>query len=214
MSTHSYTAIESRLSAARMTPYLSAVGRDRDGALDLYLWNLKISGAFYVDLSTTEVVLRNAIDGALQSRFGRGRSWFDNVRLNQSGTDHLNAATTRVRVAGHGTHDDVVAQLSFGFWRSLLTRYYRATLWPAIRPVFLADPSRQSPRPEGIFQMVDQLGYLRNRIAHHETIFRRDLKRQHQVLLDLTGSISLDARRWIEDGSEVTNILANKPAIH
>lgn len=214
MSRHPYPVIESRLSAARMAPYLSAVGGDHDDALGLYVWNLQVSAAFYVDMSTTEVVLRNAMDGALQAKFGKGRSWFDNVNLSSSSAEHLRAATDRADAAGHHAHNDIVAQLSFGFWRSLLTKYYRATLWPAIRPVFLADPDRQAPRAEGIFHIVDELGYLRNRIAHHETIFRRDLSRQFQSLLSLTGSICMDTRRWVEDTSSVADILAKKPSIN
>jgi len=214
MSSHPYPVIESRLTTVRMASYLSAVRGDPDNALGLYLWNLKVSAAFYVDLSTAEVVLRNAVDSALQARFGKGRSWFDNVNLSNSSAEHLRAATGRAAAAGHNAHNDIVAQLSFGFWRSLLTRYYRATLWPVIRPVLLADPNRQAPRAEGIFQMVDELGYLRNRIAHHETIFRRDLPRQFQSLLSLTGSICMDTRRWVEDSSSVADLLAIKPTIH
>jgi hypothetical protein len=214
MSSHPYPVIESRLTTVRMAPYLSAVGGDHENALGLYLWNLKVSAAFYVDLSTAEVVLRNAIDSALQAKFGSGQSWFDNVNLSNSSGAHLSAAIDRAAAAGHNAHNDIVAQLSFGFWRSLFTKYYRATLWPVIRPVFLADPDRQAPRAEGTFQIVDELGYLRNRIAHHETIFRRDLPRQFQSLLSLTGSICLDTRRWVEDSSGVSDLLAVKPTIH
>lgn len=213
MSSHPYPVIESRLSAARMAPYLTAVAGDSDGALELYVWNLKVSAAFYADLSTAEVILRNAIDGALQAKFGRGRSWFDNVNLSNSSLAHLNAATDRAAAAGHRSHDDIVAQLSFGFWRSLLTKYYRSTLWPVIRKSFLSDPSRQVASAEGIYQMVDELGYLRNRIAHHETIFRRDLSKQFESLLNLTGSICLDTRKWLEESSGVKDILAVRPTI-
>ncbi len=216
MSSHPYSVIESRLSAVRMAPYLSASGNDPDATLKLYIWNLQISAALFVDLSTAEVVLRNAIDGALRAKYQRrpgAPSWLDQVALNKSSSDHLASATARAASAGHAAHDDVIAQLSFGFWRSLLTRYYQATLWPVIRPIFLDDPNRQSASREGLFHIVDGLGYVRNRIAHHETLFRRDLDKHHQALLDLTGSICQETRSWVESNSEVGSLLATKPTI-
>jgi hypothetical protein len=216
MSSHTYPVIESRLSAVRMAPYLAAAGGDQNATLELYAWNLQISAAFFVDLSTAEVVLRNAIDGALRAKYQRkpdSPSWFDQATLNKSGSEHLASATARAEAAGHVAHDDVIAQLSFGFWRSLFTKYYQATLWPVMRPVFLDDPKRQSASREGIFHIVDELGYVRNRIAHHETLFRRDLDKQHHALLNLTGSICQETRSWVESNSAVADLLATKPMI-
>jgi hypothetical protein len=216
MSSHTYPVIESRLSAVRMAPYLAAAGGDQNATLELYAWNLQISAAFFVDLSTAEVVLRNAIDGALRAKYQRkagSPSWLDQVQLNPSSSEHLRSAWGRASATGTASHDDVIAQLNFGFWRSLFTKYYQATLWPVIRPAFMDDPNRQSPNREGLFQMVDELGFVRNRIAHHETLFRRDLARQHQSLLNLTGSICQETRSWVESNSAVADLLATKPMI-
>jgi hypothetical protein len=60
-----HAAIASRLSAPRLTPYLSASGGNVKDALRLYQWNVEISGAFSECLHQFEVVLLNAIDEQL-----------------------------------------------------------------------------------------------------------------------------------------------------
>lgn len=67
----------------------------------------------------------------------------------------------------------VVAELTFGFWRYLLIARYEHSLWnPAIRAKFSAlghlsgtDSRRQ------VYDRVENLNYLRNRVAHHEPIY-------------------------------------------
>lgn len=53
-----------KLSPARMTPYLACTSGDR-GAIELYRWNMALSGELHQSLALVEVVLRNAIDAQL-----------------------------------------------------------------------------------------------------------------------------------------------------
>lgn len=55
------------LHVARMSTYMAAAGGDEPHALQLYLWNGRMSAALFETLSVTEVIFRNAIDGALRS---------------------------------------------------------------------------------------------------------------------------------------------------
>lgn len=55
----------SHLSAPRVAPYLAAAGGPTE-ALELYLWNARMSGALHEGLGLAEVMLRNAIDRELQ----------------------------------------------------------------------------------------------------------------------------------------------------
>lgn len=109
-----------------------------------------------------------------------------------------------------------MAALSFGFWISLLgsggrinpvgrKANYEMTLWrPALRGAF---PNCTSLTRKQAHKPLDCLRKLRNRIAHHEPIFARDLANDHQHVLDVTGWISPGVRMWIEHHSRVPTLL-------
>lgn len=54
-------AVERYVTQARLGPYLAEVGDDYSRAEELYVWNLRASGAFHEVLGVFEVVLRNAL---------------------------------------------------------------------------------------------------------------------------------------------------------
>lgn len=93
--------------------------------------------------------------------------------------------------------------MSLGFWVRLLGRGgyinggrkadYDRTLWrPALYKAFPGRPRRM------VHQRLNHLRHLRNRIAHHEPILNRDLKRDYESLLEAVDWISTDVRKWIE----------------
>ena len=221
VNTFSYTEnvleeIEASLSRERAGTYLEAVGGDRRRAIRLYTWNTAISASFYGPLQGLEVTLRNAMHRRLAGRYGP--SWYDNA---DTGLDK--GALERVsRVKAALARDDrendtarVVAALSFGFWVSLVgaggrlvtggKANYEMTLWrPALRGVF---PYRTKLTRKQVHRPLNDLRALRNRIAHHEPIFARDLNRDHERILDVVGWISPAMRRWIKHHSQVPALL-------
>jgi hypothetical protein len=52
---------------------------------------------------------------------------------------------------------------------------------------------------------------LRNRIAHHEPIFSRDLAADDRTILEVIGWMCADTRAWVVHHSEVPAILADRP---
>ena len=52
------------------------------------------------------------------------------------------------------------------------------------------------------------LRLLRNRIAHHEPVIKRDLSEDHDLVLELAGWMSPAMRSWIEYHSRVPTLLA------
>ena len=78
---------------------------------------------------------------------------------------------------------------------------YEMTLWrSALRGAFSCRATltrRQAHRP------LNALRTLRNRIAHHEPIFARNLREDHERILDITGWISPVTRAWIEHHNQV-----------
>ena len=216
MSSQPYGAIEARLSTVRLAPYVAACQGDLDATLDLYAWNLRVSAAFFVDLSTVEVALRNSIDAKLRDKYQKRAGdapWYDQVPLSKEGNEEVNKALRRAQEQRGTTpsQDDVITQLTFGFWKSLLNKRYQASIWPVIRPAFLADPSRTSPSRDYVANLVGQMNYLRNRIAHHEPVFSRDLVWQNSLLLEILGLLCQDTRAWVVSQSETSSVLNHKP---
>jgi hypothetical protein len=73
-------ALARTLSESRFGFYLEAVGGlDVQGALDLYVWNLRLGAAFYGALAIFEVTLRNSLHRTLSDVYGL--SWFNDPRF-------------------------------------------------------------------------------------------------------------------------------------
>ena len=208
--------LEAWLSRERLGTYLDAAGGDREGAIRLYVWNTAVSAAFYGPLQGLEVALRNAMHRGLADRYGD--AWYDNraAGLDRGAMERIASARTELARDGHG--DDpprVVAALSFGFWVSLLgpggrvgarrKANYEMTLWrPALRGAFAHRAKltrKEAHRP------LNALRMLRNRIAHHEPLFARDLSRDHERIVEVVGWITPGTRRWVEHHSRVPAIL-------
>lgn len=59
--------LKNSLHSVRLATYMDACHNDTVKALELYRWNLQLASAFQEVLSITEIVMRNAIDGALRT---------------------------------------------------------------------------------------------------------------------------------------------------
>lgn len=208
--------LEASLSSERLRTYLQAVRGDREMAIRLHVWNTGVSAAFYGPLQGLEVALRNAMHGRLVKRYGEAWCKNSNVGLDRGARERIAGAITELERDGHGGEPHrIVAALSFGFWVSLLgsggrlgdgrKANYQMTLWrPALRGAFAHRAKlnrKQAHRP------LNALRTLRNRIAHHEPIFARDLRRDHGRILEVAGWISPATRAWIEHHSRVPAML-------
>ena len=210
------TEIEAALSHERLQPYLDAAGGDRERALRLYLWNTAVSAAFYGPLQGLEVVLRNAIHRQLSERYES--VWYANL---DAGLDR--GALGRIRQAlleldREGSTNDIprlIATLSFGFWVSLLgsggrlesgrKANYEMTLWrPALRQGFAHRTTLTRRQAHG---PLNELRILRNRIAHHEPIFARNLTADHARILEVMGWISPGIQTWTAHHSQLPVLL-------
>ena len=211
-------ALEASFSSERLSTYFNAARGDRAKALHLYTWNTAISAAFYGPLQGLEVALRNAMHRRLTECYGS--AWYDNHAAGLDTVCLARLADARTEAARTGPAPgppQIVAALSFGFWISLLgsggridptgrRANYEMTLWrPALRRAF---PHRSPLTRKQAHRPLNGLRKLRNRIAHHEPIFARDLLEDHQRILDVTGWISPGVRTWIEGHSRVAALLA------
>lgn len=192
------SAIAAALSHERLGPYLSATGGDLLAAVHLYEWNLAVSGAMYEALGIAEVVLRNALNEQLTTWHGQSPGqWYDDSRGIMSPIAHDDIDNARERVLRLGrpeTAGHVVAELNFGFWKFLLAKRYEMTLWtPCLRHAF---PNLTPQNRSIVFDALDELHRLRNRVAHHEPIHQRNLRRDMLTIYRLLEWIDADVRQW------------------
>jgi hypothetical protein len=191
-----------RLSPERMRPYLDACHGDERAAIELYEWNLRASGIVYEALHVVEIVLRNAIHEELSKwhvEAGHTGSWLDNPShyLDSKAAADIAQAIRRASKRRHTSQGHVVAELSFGFWRFLLTKRYADNLWRlAIRHAF---PNLKPAQRHLAEAPVTRLLELRNRIAHLEPIHQRDLSRDHHAILSVIVFICDDTKIWAKD---------------
>lgn len=176
------------ISPPRLGPYLDATGGNRKHAIQLYHWNIGLSGAVYESLHFFEVVLRNAMDAQLcawnatQSEHSSGRThgkdWLTDpsrllFKLTQGGKDIEDATRRAAKATKWRTvpmsHADVLAQMSFGTWRFLLpdNTAARQLLWNAALVKAFPNNSRDA---DAITKDVAGVHQLRNRVAHLEPL--------------------------------------------
>ncbi|MFL5818760.1 MAG: hypothetical protein ACJ76L_14330 [Conexibacter sp.] len=172
-----------------------------------------MSAAFCPSIGHVEIALRNAMSASLTTRherLGRERSWLDDPagELDPRMRSHVAAARRRVRQRGKDAVDSqTISELGFGFWRFLITRRH-TVLWPDLASAFPGAPDR---RRETVEHPVARLHELRNRIAHHQRIWNRDLAARHADVLLVAGYLDADLPAWIMRSCTVPALLRARP---
>jgi len=196
-------------SRERLEPYLTTCLGDQSAAVRLYSWNIQVSAALQAPLGCLEVAYRNALHYRLSTLFGRGDWWLaPNIQLHHTAQRMVTDAIQEIqRRRKRPTPGRTVAELSFGFWVSLLGSGtdYETRLWrPALRHAFPGYRGRRAP----LHREFDDVRRLRNRIAHHEAIHRHDLAADHERILRLLGYISPEYAAWVRLHDRVPEVLA------
>ena len=176
-----YSDFEYVLSAERISRYHRACGGDSRNAMTLYRYNLQLSQEMFSVISFFEVALRNAIDRHMRSHFGN--DWLrDSVLPNgifQTNTNFIGSARIienayqKLMFEHAYSHTRLLTTMEFGVWKYMFsTLQYRATG----QTLLLVFPNKQRSTPQlqinqaYIYNELDKVNKLRNRIAHHEPI--------------------------------------------
>jgi hypothetical protein len=193
----------------RMAPYLKTARRDGIRPESLYLWNLQVSEAFYAPLHCLEISLRNALHDQLRNRYRRS-DWWQSAPLAKHDASKVDKAAGELLRKGvrNPCADDIVAELSLGFWVSLLSRRYDRHLWvPALHKAF---PSYGGNR-ESLRDSLQAMLLFRNRIMHHEPIHHRHLTADHAKIYLLLGYLEPELAAWLRNYDRVPGVLAKRP---
>lgn len=175
-----YPVFERVMSSKRMKRYLNACGRDKRKAQTLYRLNLRLSQEMFTVISCYEVALRNAIDSIMSASFGQ--DWLrDAIQPGGILDNPLFAGTTRIM---HKAYNELVSKgnyscskmlsaMEFGVWKYMFSGpQYRASGRRLLK-VFPNKPKSSAIKQynnQFIFNELDAINRLRNRIAHHEPI--------------------------------------------
>ena len=171
------------LSEPRYSKYLEVARGDDAVALDLYLWNIGLTQAVLKDVSFFEVALRNAYDRTISSTWNRSDHWlFDGespvrrpiLRTNKRGqvndANRLNRNSIghpRNGLRENATADDIVSNLTLGFWAHMTDRSQERDLWiPIIHKAWPKGTDRND-----VNNQIAGINEIRNRAAHHEHLF-------------------------------------------
>ena len=205
-------AIPAVLSLDRHSTYLAACHGDQARAVRLYGWNVAISAALWGGFNIMEVALRNAMHEQLTKLAGREDWWNGRLPLfpyeQSKVTDVVAAMMAEKGAALRPGH--VVADLTLGFWVKLLANGYHQRLWvPALQFAF----PNINRRRRDLHRDLERLRKLRNRAAHHEPVFARNLADDHARVLSVLDTISPAAKDWVDHDSRVPQVLATRQAM-
>lgn len=237
LSPEQLTALDQSISADRLSTYSRAADADPDRARRLYLWDRELSVAFFADLATLEVALRNAMNEQLTARWGP--EWYSDRSVPLDDRTSRQLAGAWKQIGGERTPGRVVAQCTLGFWRGLLdkgdhsghaprrVRCDYEMIWRGV--LSKAFPGgRAQARADGerwqrtyALAVVSRVNALRNRIAHHEPLIagvplpgtgeRRSAFQAHEDCLRLAAMIDRNLHSIVETASAVPGILAARP---
>ncbi|WP_392714259.1 hypothetical protein [Rhizobium ruizarguesonis] len=104
--------------------------------------------------------------------------------------------------------------MKFVFWERMFTLSHdKAIRNSQLMTVFPnADPAKtiQQLHSEG-FDELQKIRDLRNRIAHHEPIFRRNVQHEYDRIRSIVAWTDLTAADWLDKVETVTLMIAQKP---
>lgn len=199
------------LSSDRVSTYLVACDNNLDRALELYKWNIALSGALFEAIAIVEIVVRNELDRNL-NKWGslQGVDWMEIIPVDNRGKEDISKA--RSRTPRDQSHGKVLAELNFGFWRFLVAPRYLHSIWmPILSDSFPNLGGHAGARREQVEQKIQRVWFLRNRIGHHEPIFSRNVTRDVQSLNELLDWISPDVSLWALSQRRIEQILEIRP---
>lgn len=238
------------ISAPRLGSYRKFFQPQTDEELlGIYRWHEDLCAAFSRNLKWVEVVLRNRFHKALSRRYGTSavgssRDWYHHLRLSSHSRESVRKIThsqTGQRRQPAPSPDDVVAKQTLGFWPALLdvekdlhdARIAWGDILIEVVPGHRQNSAaywRVQAHRDALFARLDLCKYLRNRIAHHEPIWKQGalyeesrprqrrpialvapaprtpaeavlrLQLQHDRVMDLLHWLSPEVARMVKDG--------------
>lgn len=175
-----YSEFQHILSGERLQRYLLACDNNTRKTMTLYRLNLNLSQEVFTLLCCFEVAVRNAIDRVLTERLGE--NWLRDAVLDggifdvpgcRDSAKIIKKAYNRLMRDGSYSHPKLLAEMEFGVWKYMFANPQYRAVGRTLLAIFPYKP-RSSVEIQYnntfIFNELDGINILRNRIAHHEPI--------------------------------------------
>jgi hypothetical protein len=215
-------SIKASLSAARIGTYENAFNgpgsaQQTEKALKLYMWNAQISAAFFVPLHLCEVITRNAVSEVLETVYGARWPWspgfersLPNPSYGYKPKDDLTSNRGRQPTTGK-----VIPELKFVFWQKMLTGRFDSRLWNkhilTAFPHAAAQGVNAATLRQNLYNDLETVRKLRNRIAHHEPIISRNLEDDFDTIKRIIAYRCLHSLEWMQSNQMLLPLLTLKP---
>lgn len=220
MTPSTISAITNSLSPGRMGTFYTAVdtaigSQDQVLGLKLYAWNASVASSFIIPLHFYEVALRNAISTAIENTYSNQWPWQSQFirSLSPKGRYSPRADLTSCNQKC-STTGKVIPELKFAFWEQMLKNSHMGRIWSQqFRTVFPHSPGNESVKDclDKLRDNTYKIRSLRNRIAHHEPIFSRQLQDEFNILIEMIEWICPATVTWLKTQEKVSSLLQEKP---
>lgn len=157
-----------------------------------------------------EVVIRNAVANAIQAE--HGADWAFNVRFVRSMQQNRRNELLNAR---QETTEQAICELPFVFWQGFFTVRFDDEIWKKHWAVALPNAKHadlQAMRTE-VFENLEKIRKLRNRIAHHEPIFNRNPQGDYKRIIKIISYCSQDTADWVKSCQRIDELLKIKPIL-
>lgn len=204
------------LSYPRFSRYRKAAADNDMLAVELYQWNARLSQSIYIYIQGWEVCLRNKLADFMSWKYGQ--SWpYDKRRALRQLTDldkrriwEAIERQERSRKISPVPIPAIIADLSCGFWVSLLSSSYDVPfVWRYnIGRIFPHDQNLDAALARSVCApLLD----LRNRVAHHEPIYHLKLHDLHEDLRRIVAAMCPATFAYCEATCTFKSVLATEP---
>lgn len=208
-------------------PHLSENRDLTNAATGLYFWDMHVSSSLLPSISFTEVILRNAMNEAICNFFATDpeEGWIelvdDGIDLTDRDRETVSGEYARMsrRLRRAPTGNEFVGKSTLGIWVMLLDRgdsgpgrgslNYHTQIWGRyLNEAFPLYGRSREDRVRGrarvaLLERVRQFSVIRNRVAHHNPMFRKDVPRTVENMAQILAYI---------DGEASTHLLDNEMA--
>ena len=175
-----YSEFEYIFSQERTQRYLLATNSDTRKAMTLYRSNLHLAQEMFAVINCFEVALRNAIDRHMISHFGNdwlrdavvNGGMFDDPKMRETQRIVLKVYNKLVAENAY-THSQLLSNMEFGIWKYMFSAPQFAATGRTLLAIFPNKPKSTKTMHYNntfVFNELDKINMLRNRIAHHEPI--------------------------------------------
>ena len=205
----------STISVERLLSFKQSDDDTIDILLERYKTNVRISQALYPELSALEVTLRNAIDTMLKSCISE--TWLeDEIQQQKILTNHEHSKLVEVYNDTKKEYSNrdftigkVIANLNFGFWTNLCSKWYCSNIWNkgcCFKGVFVNYPSNVN-NIGAIAIKLRLIRRFRNRIFHYEPIFKKpqNTLKMYNEIMEMISYLPSDSAIVLKDTSTFLN---------